>query len=138
MKPSAKNSKPVGQSRRRALREAIAREEARLDRLEAARADARNELAALRSELASLSGAPQLPVRSQHPSASGVPETPADKIRLFRSLFRGRSDVFPTRFVSRRAGKVGYAPACRNKFVQGVCELPKRKCGDCPNQDRFG
>lgn len=24
------------------------------------------------------------------------------------------------------------SPACRNKFVKGVCELPRIKCGDCP------
>ena len=30
--------------------------------------------------------------------------------------------------------KSSYAPACRNKFVKGVCELPKVKCGECPNQ----
>jgi hypothetical protein len=23
---------------------------------------------------------------------------------------------------------------CRNKFVKGVCALPKVKCGECPNQ----
>jgi superfamily II DNA or RNA helicase len=55
-------------------------------------------------------------------------------VKLFRSLFRGREDIFPTRFVSARTGKSGYAPACRNKFVRGVCELPKIKCGDCLNQ----
>jgi len=55
-------------------------------------------------------------------------------VKLFRSLFRGRADVFPTRFVSKKTGKPGYAPACRNKFVKGVCELPKIKCGECPNQ----
>jgi hypothetical protein len=60
--------------------------------------------------------------------------TPADKIRLFRSLFRGREDIFPTRFVSAKTGKSGYAPACRNKFVRSVCQLPKVRCGDCPNQ----
>ena len=49
MKPPARNSNPIGQSRRGVLREAIAREEARLDRLEAARADVRNQLAALRA-----------------------------------------------------------------------------------------
>ena len=63
-----------------------------------------------------------------------VPRTPAEKVKLFRSLFRGREDVFPTRFVSKKTGKPGYAPACRNKFVRGVCELPKVKCGECPNQ----
>jgi hypothetical protein len=36
--------------------------------------------------------------------------------------------------VSKRTGKAGYAPACTNKFVRGVCELPKVKCSECPNQ----
>ena len=63
-----------------------------------------------------------------------VPRSPEEKVRLFRQLFRGRADVFPTRFVSKKTGKPGYAPACTNKFVRGVCELPKVKCGECPNQ----
>jgi hypothetical protein len=37
------------------------------------------------------------------------------KIALFRSLFRGREDVYPRRFESRRTGKSGYAPACANE-----------------------
>lgn len=53
---------------------------------------------------------------------------------LFRQLFRGREDIYPTRFVSKKTGKSGYAPACANKFVEGVCPLPKVKCGDCTNQ----
>jgi len=36
--------------------------------------------------------------------------------------------------VSKKTGKPGYAPACTNKFVRGVCELPRVKCGECPNQ----
>jgi hypothetical protein len=36
--------------------------------------------------------------------------------------------------VSKKTGKAGYAPACANKFVKGVCELPRVKCGACPNQ----
>ena len=55
-------------------------------------------------------------------------------MRLFRELFRGREDVFPTRFESRKTGKAGYAPACANKFVRGICGLPTTKCGECPNQ----
>jgi hypothetical protein len=55
-------------------------------------------------------------------------------VALFRRLFRGRVDVYPARFTSKRTGKPGYAPACRNKFVKGVCELPKVTCGECPNQ----
>ena len=84
--------------------------------------------------MASLDVVPQ--VRASPPVASGalVPATPAEKVNLFRSLFRGREDVFPIRFVSKKTGKAGYAPACANKFVRGVCDLPKVKCGECPNQ----
>jgi hypothetical protein len=41
------------------------------------------------------------------------------KIALFRSLFRGREDVYPRRFESRKTGKAGYAPACANEWVRG-------------------
>jgi hypothetical protein len=37
----------------------------------------------------------------------------ADKIALFRTLFRGREDVYPVLWVSERTGKKGYAPARR-------------------------
>lgn len=59
------------------------------------------------------------------------------KIRLFRSLFRGREDVFPLRFESRRTGKKGYQPACANEWVRGICEKPRIKCSLCPNQQFF-
>ena len=59
---------------------------------------------------------------------------PEDKIALFRSLFRGRDDVYPRRFESRRTGKSGYAPACANEWVRGVCEKPNIKCADCPHR----
>ena len=56
---------------------------------------------------------------------------PVEKIALFQSLFRGRSDVYPRRFVSRRTGRSGYAPACANEWVRGICEKPRVKCADC-------
>src|SRR5216110_3521908 len=56
------------------------------------------------------------------------------KIALFRSLFRGRQDVYPRRFESRKTGKSGYAPACANEWVRGVCEKPRIKCIECPNR----
>ena len=59
---------------------------------------------------------------------------PIAKIKLFRSLFRGRTDIYPVRFESRKTGKAGYAPACANEWVRGVCEKPKIKCADCPNR----
>jgi len=58
----------------------------------------------------------------------------ADKIALFRSLFRGRHDVFPRRWENPKTGKAGYSPACRNEWIRGICEKPKIKCSDCPNQ----
>jgi superfamily II DNA or RNA helicase/very-short-patch-repair endonuclease len=56
------------------------------------------------------------------------------KITLFRSLFRGREDVYPRRFESRKTGKSGYAPACANEWVRGICEKPRIKCADCPHR----
>lgn len=56
------------------------------------------------------------------------------KIALFRSLFRGRDDLYARRFESRRTGKSGYAPACGNEWVRGVCEKPRIKCAECPHR----
>jgi len=119
-------------SQRKDLLEAIQREEARLGRLEAEQANTRSRLAALQAELISLGAEPE--TRLAQPLGVEAPRTSAEKVKLFRSLFRGREEVFPTRFMSKKTGKPGYAPACRNKFVRGVCELPKVKCGECPNQ----
>jgi superfamily II DNA or RNA helicase/very-short-patch-repair endonuclease len=59
---------------------------------------------------------------------------PEAKIALFRSLFRGRVDVYPRRFENRRTGKAGYAPACGNEWVRGICEKPRVKCAECPSR----
>ena len=56
---------------------------------------------------------------------------PKDKIALFRSLFRGREDVFPKRFESQKTGKSGYQPVCKNEWVRSVCNKPKIKCMEC-------
>ncbi len=71
-----------------------------------------------------------------HPQGISVTNasSPTAKIALFRSLFRGREDVYPRRFESRKTGKSGYAPACANEWVPGVCEKPKVKCAECPNR----
>ncbi len=56
------------------------------------------------------------------------------KVALFRSLFRGRADVFPRHWQNPKKQTRGYAPACANEWVRGVCEKPRVKCGECPNQ----
>lgn len=58
----------------------------------------------------------------------------AAKISLFRSLFRGREDVYPRRFERRKTGRSGYAPACANEWVRGICEKPRIKCAVCPHR----
>jgi hypothetical protein len=57
-----------------------------------------------------------------------------DKIRLFRSLFRGREDMYARRFESRKTGRSGYAPTCANEWVRGICENTRIKCAECPHR----
>ena len=56
---------------------------------------------------------------------------PEGKIALFRSLFKGREDIYAKRFENIKTGKSGYQPVCRNEWVRGICGKPKIKCGDC-------
>jgi len=67
-----------------------------------------------------------VPVHHRSPSSK--------KIALFRSLFRGRKDVYPIRFESRKTGRQGYSPACANEWVRDVCAKPKISCGACQHQ----
>ncbi|MDT8390319.1 MAG: DEAD/DEAH box helicase family protein [Lentisphaeria bacterium] len=59
---------------------------------------------------------------------------PEAKIQLFRSLFKGREDVFAQRFESRKTGRSGYSPACANEWARGLCGKPAVKCAKCPNR----
>jgi hypothetical protein len=57
-----------------------------------------------------------------------------EKIELFMSLFRGRSDVYPIRWESLKTSKIGYSPVCLNEWRVGVCNKPRIKCSNCSNQ----
>ena len=57
-----------------------------------------------------------------------------DKITLFRSLFRGREDVYPVRWEAK-TGKSGYSPACANEWKRPLCTKPRMKCSDCDNRE---
>jgi superfamily II DNA or RNA helicase len=61
--------------------------------------------------------------------------SPEAKIALFRSLFRGRGDLYARRFESRRTGKTGYQPVCGNEWVSEICHKPKGRCDDCAHRD---
>ncbi len=120
---------------RERLLQAIGQEEARLARLEVEQTNAQRRLGALRAELASLGAEPEIRVRLPLVVDVRVPNTSVEKVKLFRSLFRGRAEVFPTRFVSKKTGRAGYAPACSNKWEPGLCALKTGgKCSACPNQ----
>lgn len=59
---------------------------------------------------------------------------PAEKIRLFRSLFRGRADVYALRWHSEKTQKSGYSPVCANEWQPGLCEKGRVSCAKCPNR----
>jgi superfamily II DNA or RNA helicase/very-short-patch-repair endonuclease len=70
-----------------------------------------------------------------HPIAGVTHQSAPDaKIALFRSLFRGRDDIYARRFVSNKTGKAGFAPACENEWIRGICEKPRIKCTACLHQ----
>jgi len=106
--------------------------EAQLAALERARDQAFVQVTQLRRAQLVASEPPQL--RLPTVPAVPVPRSRTDKIRLFRSLFRGRTDVFPKRWENVKQARSGYAPACANEWVRGVCEKPRVKCGECPHQ----
>ena len=60
-----------------------------------------------------------------------------DKIALFRSLFRGRDDVYAHGF-AKRDGGIGYVPTCANERTtrcpRWTRSNPRAKCADCPNR----
>ena len=58
-----------------------------------------------------------------------------EKIDLFRSLFKGREDVFARRWQSASTGKSGYQPVCENEWAEGLCDKRKFKCINCPNRN---
>lgn len=108
----------------------------------------RNPLKALQTENARLIAlleshgiewrlAPQ-PIPPEPASPVPEPEPPhfstTEKVALFRRLFRGRTDVYPVRWQSKTSGNAGYAPACGNEWLAGVCEKPRIKCGECNNR----
>jgi len=117
----------------RRLAEAIAQEQAQLVAL-------RRELEASEERLVSLQALSVAESSAAGGAAEGqptvtlLPRTAQEKIALFRNLFRGRLDVFPRRWENVHTGKSGWAPACANEWVRGVCEKPRVRCGECPSQ----
>lgn len=56
------------------------------------------------------------------------------RMDLFRSLFKGREDVFARRWYSPTSKKSGYQPVCANEWNRSLCDKKKYKCAECPNR----
>ena len=105
--------------------------------------DIQNELARLREENARLkellrkhgiayeaSTSPIIPIQKPIPQLSLE-----EKVALFRSLFRGREDVFARRWYSPKTEKSGYQPVCTREWNREYCDKKKYKCAECPNRE---
>ncbi|MGN0833960.1 MAG: TOTE conflict system archaeo-eukaryotic primase domain-containing protein [Kiritimatiellia bacterium] len=55
-----------------------------------------------------------------------------EKIKLFRSIFAGRQDVFARRYENKKKGTSGYAPCCQNQWGAGCVLKQHKKCSECP------
>ncbi len=77
---------------------------------------------------------PVAPAPAPSATVSTSRQSTEEKVALFRRLFRGRDDVYPVRWESKKTGKSGYSPACANEWRPGVCEKPQVKCSECNNR----
>jgi superfamily II DNA or RNA helicase len=104
--------------------------EAELVNLDQHRNQLLDELTQLRRQLLQKDSPAQLLLNIQGIKVNNQ-SSQEEKIRLFRSLFKGREDVFPRRFENSKTGKSGYAPVCRNEWKAGICQKPKIACQKC-------
>jgi superfamily II DNA or RNA helicase len=114
----------------REITELIRQSEIRLAELENQRQQILDHLHDLRKQL-SLLKVPPIPV-SETSELS-----PSAKISLFRSLFKGREDVYPKMWISKSGDRKGYMPACGNDGSYSLCgkrKFPRIKCADCNHQ----
>jgi superfamily II DNA or RNA helicase len=113
----------------------IAATEAELSELNTRRSELIARVAELQHEKAALLQPIAAPgLNDSQPTVTNQ-SSQEEKIALFRSLFRGREDVYPRRFESVKTGKKGYQPACCNEWVKGICEKPKIRCEDCGQRE---
>jgi superfamily II DNA or RNA helicase len=71
----------------------------------------------------------QLTSQDENPEILSVNQ----KIDLFKKLFKGRTDVFASRWQNSK-GRSGYSVACYNEWIKGICNKPKIKCVECSNR----
>ena len=77
---------------------------------------------------------PAKPIQDEPNSHLATSLSAEEKIQLFQSRFRGRTDVFARRWHSKNTNKSGYQPVCQNEWHPTFCDKKKHKCADCPNR----
>lgn len=60
-----------------------------------------------------------------------INSTLEEKIKLYRSLFYGRNDVFALRWDNDSKNTHGYKPDCIYEWKHGICNKSEIKCSDC-------
>ena len=61
-----------------------------------------------------------------------IPPRLSSKMKLFRSIFKGRQDIVPRHWSSKDGLRSGYSPLCRNEWKRGLCQ---RLCRTCNSSD---
>ncbi len=115
-------------------RDVIARKEEELRNLEIQRDKVASELRYIRSAFQSSEVSRPEQVQISEDSDDTVELTNAEKIKMFRSLFRGREDIFSALWINEKTGRTGYALRCTNEWKPRVCLKPRIRCGECSNQ----
>ena len=65
--------------------------------------------------------------------------TPQEKTTLFKSLFRGREDIFAVRWEKKDGSASGYTPVCLNEWKINICNKTQgKKCKDCSYSQYIG
>ena len=74
----------------------------------------------------------EIPITAASINKHSLPE---EKIELYMSLFRGRTDVYAKRCYSKKHESSYYIPACKNEWVRDVCDRTRIKCKDCAKRE---
>ena len=101
------------------IEQKIAEIEAELAGLDRHRNQLLEELAHLRQQILQENTSIQLKLKFQGALVTNQ-SSQEEKIYLFRSLFKGREDIFPRRFENAKTGKSGYAPVRRNDLDSNI------------------
>ena len=116
------------------LRELITRKEEELKMVEMQRDRIEREIRSLRSSIQSSASSNPVQTQQSFDASRATDLSDSEKIKLFRSLFRGREDIFSTLWNNDKTKRTGYALRCDNEWKPGVCMKPRIRCGECSNQ----